>query len=70
MPKEEKISLEAEVTVYADGGLLKELEQLGDELRFVFITSEASARPLGITMCWINSPEACAWSPIRASSAS
>ena len=38
--------LEAVVTVYADGSLRSVLEQLGDELRFVFITSEASAQPL------------------------
>jgi isoleucyl-tRNA synthetase len=38
--------LEAVVTVYADGSLRSALEQLGDELRFVFITSEASTQPL------------------------
>jgi isoleucyl-tRNA synthetase len=40
-------ALEAIVTVYADGALGETLEQLGDELRFVFITSEATVRPLG-----------------------
>ncbi len=38
--------LEAEVEVYADGDLLNTLRGLGDELRFVFITSAATARPL------------------------
>ena len=38
--------LEAVVTVYANGALLQTLEQLGDELRFVFITSDASASRL------------------------
>jgi len=33
--------LEADVTVYADGELKAALEGLGEELRFVFITSEA-----------------------------
>ncbi len=37
--------LEARVEIFADGKLLSALQQLGDELRFVFITSEASARP-------------------------
>jgi isoleucyl-tRNA synthetase len=35
-------SLEAEVKVYASPALKANLEQLGDELRFVLITSEAS----------------------------
>ncbi len=34
--------LEAEVTVYTDGALKAALESVGDELRFVFITSEAA----------------------------
>jgi isoleucyl-tRNA synthetase len=38
--------LEAVVTVFADGSLHATLEQLGDELRFVFITSDASVQPL------------------------
>lgn len=38
--------LEAVVTVYADGALLTTLEQLGDELRFVFITSDAAVAAL------------------------
>ena len=39
-------SLEAEVTLYADDGLLQQLGQLGDELRFVLITSAATLAPL------------------------
>ncbi len=39
-------ALDAEVVVYADGPLQAALEQLGDELRFVFITSEARVAPL------------------------
>ena len=39
-------ALEARVTVYADGALRATLESLGDELRFVFITSGADVRPL------------------------
>ncbi|MBY5993435.1 isoleucine--tRNA ligase [Ferrimonas balearica] len=42
-----KNRLEAEVTLYAEGELLALLEKLGDELRFVLITSEAKVRPLG-----------------------
>ena len=34
------------MTVFADGVLQATLEQLGDELRFVFITSDASVKPL------------------------
>jgi len=37
--------LDASVEVFAEGLLLEQLLQLGDELRFVFITSEATARP-------------------------
>lgn len=46
--KAEKIgaSLDAEVTVYADGSLFKTLNTLGEELRFVLITSEANVLPL------------------------
>jgi isoleucyl-tRNA synthetase len=39
-------SLDAEVTLYCDDRLLPVLQALGDELRFVFITSEATAVPL------------------------
>lgn len=39
-------SLDAEVCVYADGAMLKALQMLGDELRFWFITSEASVKSL------------------------
>ena len=37
--------LEADVTVYADGEVRAALEQLTHELRFVFITSEATVQP-------------------------
>ena len=40
-------SLEAEVTVYVNEELQKTLEKLEDELRFIFITSEAKVKPLG-----------------------
>ena len=39
-------ALEASVTLYADGELRSTLESLGDELRFVFITSAAQVRSL------------------------
>ena len=39
-------SLDAGVKIYADNELLSALQQLGDELRFVFITSDASAHTL------------------------
>ncbi|WP_461482062.1 isoleucine--tRNA ligase [Porticoccus sp.] len=39
-------TLEAEVTLYADGNLYSALAKLGDELRFVLITSEAAVLPL------------------------
>ena len=39
-------SLDAEVTLYADGELNEQLKMLGDELRFVLITSEARVMPL------------------------
>ncbi len=39
-------ALEANVTVYADATHLKMLNQLKDELRFIFITSEAVVKPL------------------------
>ncbi|MEP5568063.1 MAG: class I tRNA ligase family protein, partial [Halioglobus sp.] len=39
-------SLDAEVTLYASGELREQLEALGDELRFVLITSGASVLPL------------------------
>jgi isoleucyl-tRNA synthetase len=38
--------LEATVTVFADGDLAAELGRLGEELRFVFITSVAAVAPL------------------------
>ncbi|MGI9343441.1 MAG: isoleucine--tRNA ligase [Gammaproteobacteria bacterium] len=37
--------LDARVEVFADGDLLEDLQRFGDELRFVFITSAAEARP-------------------------
>jgi isoleucyl-tRNA synthetase len=39
-------ALEATVVVYADGETAAALQALGDELRFVFITSTAEVRPL------------------------
>jgi isoleucyl-tRNA synthetase len=39
-------ALEASVTLYADGDLRSTLEALGEELRFVFITSAAEVQPL------------------------
>jgi isoleucyl-tRNA synthetase len=42
-----KGSLDATVTLYAKDELLALLEQLGDELRFVLITSGAALAPLG-----------------------
>ena len=39
-------SLDAEVVLYCDEGLQTTLTQLGDELRFVMITSQASVQPL------------------------
>jgi isoleucyl-tRNA synthetase len=45
---EDKIGsgLAAEVSLYSDTAVLERLNVLGDELRFVFITSEATAHPL------------------------
>jgi isoleucyl-tRNA synthetase len=40
-------SLDAEVEVYADADLYARLNELGDELRFVFITSYARLHPAG-----------------------
>ncbi|MCE9685284.1 isoleucine--tRNA ligase [Shewanella sp. AS16] len=39
-------SLEAEVSLYADAALAAELAKIGDELRFVLLTSSASVLPL------------------------
>ena len=39
-------SLDAAVTLYADSQLLEQLRELGDELRFVLITSSARLAPL------------------------
>ncbi|TWC40068.1 isoleucyl-tRNA synthetase [Pseudomonas sp. SJZ079] len=39
-------NLQAEVTVYAEDGLIADLAKLGNELRFVLITSTASLAPL------------------------
>ncbi|TBW50998.1 isoleucine--tRNA ligase [Marinobacter halodurans] len=41
-----KGSLSAEVTLYCEGDLKADLEALGDELRFVLITSEATVAPI------------------------
>jgi len=38
--------LDAAVTLYCDGALAEILAKLGDELRFVFITSDAQLKPL------------------------
>ncbi len=38
--------LDARVQIYASDGLREELQQLGDELRFIFITSDASVHSL------------------------
>jgi isoleucyl-tRNA synthetase len=38
--------LEARVEVFADGALLADMQRLGDELRFLFITSEATVAPV------------------------
>ena len=40
-------SLDAELDLYCDDGLLKTLERLGDELRFVLIVSEVRLHPAG-----------------------
>lgn len=39
--------LDARLTVFADGRLYADMQRLGDELRFVFITSGAVVRPVG-----------------------
>nr|VFK61038.1 MAG: Isoleucyl-tRNA synthetase [Candidatus Kentron sp. TUN] len=39
-------ALDAEVNIYCDGELFNSLRQLEDELRFVFITSQANVHPL------------------------
>ncbi|MCZ6797160.1 MAG: class I tRNA ligase family protein, partial [Gammaproteobacteria bacterium] len=38
--------LDAEITIYAEQGLIDQLQVFGDELRFLFITSEAGFAPL------------------------
>ena len=38
--------LDAEVTLYCDGALATDLQQIGDELRFFLITSQARLQPL------------------------
>nr|VFK22310.1 MAG: Isoleucyl-tRNA synthetase [Candidatus Kentron sp. LFY] len=38
-------ALDAQVDIYCDGALFTDLRQLGDELRFVLITSEANVHP-------------------------
>jgi isoleucyl-tRNA synthetase len=39
-------SLDAEITIYTEQTLIDQLQIFGDELRFIFITSEASFAPL------------------------
>ncbi len=41
-----KGSLSAEVTLYCEGQLAQDLKTLGEELRFVLITSEATVKPV------------------------
>lgn len=41
-----KGSLSAEVTLYCEGDLAADLKHLGEELRFVLITSEATVKPV------------------------
>jgi len=41
-------ALDADVAIYADGAAFSALSTLGDELRFWFITSDASAQPLSL----------------------
>jgi len=41
-----KGSLSSEVTLYCEGNLARDLAYLGDELRFVLITSEATVKPV------------------------
>merc|ERR1712138_218630 len=41
-----KGSLSAEVTLYCEGSLAERLNYLGEELRFVLITSEATVKPV------------------------
>lgn len=41
-----KGSLSAEITLYASDALLADLKRLGEELRFVLLTSEVSLKPL------------------------
>jgi len=45
--KEIGSSLAAEITLEADGGLADHLAQVGDELRFIFITSDVHLGPAG-----------------------
>ncbi|MDH3978857.1 MAG: class I tRNA ligase family protein, partial [Gammaproteobacteria bacterium] len=53
-------ALDARVRIYAEGELLDSLQQLGDELRFVFITSDASAHPLAEKPGGLEVEEGCA----------
>ena len=39
-------ALDANVVLYCDNNLLKKLQLLGDELRFIFITSSAKVLPI------------------------
>ena len=51
--------LEAELEIYADGPLLENLRLLGDELRFVFITSSATVAPLADSPAESSEGEGC-----------
>ncbi|MEO7386519.1 MAG: isoleucine--tRNA ligase [Gammaproteobacteria bacterium] len=58
--------LDARLTIFADGPLRTQLESFGDELRFLFITSDADVRPgaehpadaLAGDACWIHAEPA------------
>ncbi|WP_434353332.1 isoleucine--tRNA ligase [Psychrobacter sp. HD31] len=43
--KQINANLSAKVTIYADGNMFESMAKLGDELRFVFITSDAELKP-------------------------
>lgn len=43
--KQINANLSAKVTIYADGDMYNSMAKLGDELRFVFITSDAELKP-------------------------
>lgn len=47
--KQINANLSAKVTIYADGDMFESMAKLGDELRFVFITSDAELKPFDAT---------------------